>query len=456
MKRQRHIRTHVMATLIGLTCGVLLVVILVFNLSIHGYIRARAAAQLDSMSQNAAEMWHGGMRDKRGMEPFLNRPDRQTGMRGSAVIVDEEGRLLSVLSEEDEVSQELADSLAGKPIGEMDKQIVTLPSGTYAVSALRDPNQADKVLLVYVDMTAITAFSRQVNLILLAVILAAIALSVLLSRRFARELTSPVQTLSDFAREIGSGTLETRELSFPDVEFNTLAESMNHMVTELRDAKQKQETFFQNVSHELRTPLTSIRGNAEGIVCGLMEPKQAGRVILSESDKLGEMVEELLCLSRMGRSRPAGAAPPLDMREVLSLCVSEQRTAAEAKGIRFSFDFDETPVMLSIREQDAQRLFGNLLSNALRYAGTEVRLCCRREGTGVFASVADDGPGVLDADLPHVFERFYKGAGGKHGIGLAIAQSVAETYHGEISVHNDGGAVFEVRFHAGGENGIGT
>ena len=58
--------------------------------------------------------------------------------------------------------------------------------------------------------------------------------------------------------------------------------------------------------------------------------------------------------------------------------------------------------------------------------------------------------------LPHVFERFYKGAGGKHGIGLAIAQSVAETYHGEISVHNDGGAVFEVRFHAGGENGIGT
>ena len=306
MKRQRHIRTHVMATLIGLTCGVLLVVILVFNLSIHGYIRARAAAQLDSMSQNAAEMWHGGMRDKRGMEPFLNRPDRQTGMRGSAVIVDEEGRLLSVLSEEDEMGQELADSLAGHPIGEMDKQIVKLPSGTYAVSALRDPNQADKVLLVYVDMTAITAFSRQVNLILLAVILAAIALSVLLSRRFARELTSPVQTLSDFACEIGSGTLETRELSFPDVEFDTLAESMNHMVTELRDAKQKQETFFQNVSHELRTPLTSIRGNAEGIVCGLMEPKQAGRVILSESDKLGEMVEELLCLSRMGRSRPAG------------------------------------------------------------------------------------------------------------------------------------------------------
>ncbi len=449
MKRQRHIRTHVLATLIGLTCGVLLVVILAFNLSVRGYIRSRVAAQLDAISRNAAEMWHVGMREKRGMEPFLNRPDGQTGMRGSAVLLDEEGRLLSVLNEQDEVSQELADSLAGKPIEEMDNQIVTLPSGTYAVSALRDPNQADRVLLVYVDMTAITAFSRQVNIILLLVILAAIVLSVLLSRRFARELTSPVQALSDFAREIGGGSLETRALSFPDVEFDTLAESMNHMVSELRDAKHKQETFFQNVSHELRTPLTSIRGNAEGIVCGLMEPKQAGRVILSESDKLGDLVEELLYLSRMGRTRPAGEAQTLDLREVLSLCVSEQRAEAEARGIRFAFDFDEAPVMLRIREQDAQRLFGNLLSNALRYARSEIRLCCRREGEGVFASVADDGPGVSEEDLPHVFERFYKGAGGRHGIGLAIAQSVAESNQGEIRVHNDGGAVFELRFPTG-------
>ena len=383
------------------------------------------------------------------MEPNLNRPDRQTGMRGSAVLLDEEGRLLSVLSEEDEVSQELVDYLAGRTIGEMDKQNVTLPSGTYTVSALRDPNQTDKVLLVYVDMTSITAFSRQVNLILLIVILVAIVLSIRLSRRFARELTSPVQVLSDFAREIGSGSLETRELSFPDVEFDTLAESMNHMVTELRDAKHKQETFFQNVSHELRTPLTSIRGNAEGIVCGLMEPKQAGHVILSESDKLGEMVEELLYLSRIGRSRPADAVSELDLRELLSLCVSEQRAEAEAKGIRFTFDFDDAPVMLPIREQDGQRLFGNLLSNALRYARSEVRLCCRREGEWVSASVADDGPGVSEEDLPHVFERFYKGAGGRHGIGLAIAQSVAQSYHGEIRVHNDGGAVFDVRFPTG-------
>ena len=91
MKRQRHIRTHVLATMIGLTCGVLLVVIAAFNLSVRGYVRARVAAQLDSIEKNASEMWRGGMREHRAMEPFENRPDRETGMRGSGYIAVRRG-----------------------------------------------------------------------------------------------------------------------------------------------------------------------------------------------------------------------------------------------------------------------------------------------------------------------------------------------------------------------------
>ena len=177
-----------------------------------------------------------------------------------------------------------------------------------------------------------------------------------------------------------------------------------------------------------------------------MEPKQAGRVILSESDKLGDLVEELLYLSRMGRATPEGTVEPLDLRELLSLCVSEQRMEAETHGVTFSFAVDDAPVLLPVREQDAQRLFGNLISNAIRYAKNEIRLTCRMEHDEVVASVADDGPGISEEDLPHVFERFYKGAGGKHGIGLAIAQSVTEHYNGSLRAYNEDGAVFEVRF----------
>ncbi len=444
MKKQRHIQTHVLLTLAGLSCGLLLAVVLVFNLSIQSYIRSRVSQQLSTVSDSASQTWQGDMRERKG--PFDEHPDRVTGTRGSAVVLDGEGRLLAVLHGDEGVGRALAACFAGKkPSGEIPYQIIKLESGTYAVSVREDPVVRENYLLSYVDMTSLTAFTRQVNTMLAVIILTAIGLSIFLSRRFARSLSKPVRELTDFAAQIGGGNLETRDMQFQDMEFDQLAGSMNHMVTELKNAKQKQETFFQNVSHELRTPLTSIRGNAEGIVCGIMEPKAAGRVILSESDKLGGLVEELLYLSRVGRSVPTDTAQPLDLREVLSLCAYEQRTEAEGKGLTISYAFDDDPVMCAIREQDAQRLFGNLLSNAIRYAQREIRLTCRREDDAAFVAVADDGPGVSEEDLPHVFERFYRGAGGKHGIGLSIAQSVAESYHGSVSVKKEGGAVFEVR-----------
>ena len=103
-------------------------------------------------------------------------------------------------------------------------------------------------------------------------------------------------------------------------------------------------------------------------------------------------------------------------------------------------------MLLSVREQDAERMIGNLVSNAIRYAEKTVTLRCRNEENAVYLSVEDDGPGVAAEDLPHVFERMYKGKGGKHGIGLAIAEAAAKSCGGEITVRNAGGAVFEVRF----------
>ena len=158
------------------------------------------------------------------------------------------------------------------------------------------------------------------------------------------------------------------------------------------------------------------------------------------------MVEDILYLSRMGKAAPETEEAPLDLREVLSLCVSEQRAEAEKRGVGFDFAFDEEPVCLPIREQDAHRLFGNLISNAVRYSKSEIRLTCTKGEEGILVRVADDGEGVSEEDKPHIFERFYRGNGGMHGIGLAIARTVTERYRGTIAVHNDNGAVFEVRF----------
>ena len=446
MKRKRKLRTRLTVTMTALSCGVLLAVMLAFNIAVQSYIRSRVSTQLDTVTKDISEERRGNGHGK-GEKHFNEKPDRITGAEYSAAVLNSEGSVCSLLHGDGTVAEALADyvSSCGLSVG-TERKVVSLDGGTYTISLLADPVEEGKSLLIYADVTSITTFTNRVNIILLVVILTAVGISVLLSYRFAKSFSRPVQELSDFAADVGGGKLEQRELDFKDAELRQLADSMNRMVEELDQAKQKQETFFQNVSHELRTPLTSIRGNAEGILCGIIEPKVAGKVILSESDKLGGMVEDILYLSRMGKGRPEGEAEPVDLREVLSLCVSEQHTEAEKKHLSFAFDFDEDPVLLAFREADAERLFGNLISNAVRYAKKEIRLSCHTDDGKVTVRVTDDGPGIAPEDLPHVFERFYKGKDGKHGIGLAIAKAAAEAWNGTLQVHNDGGAVFEAVF----------
>ena len=442
MKKKRHLRTRLIVTLVGLTCAVLIAVAVAFNLSVRGYITSRVSAQLDSVSSSITDERRGSEHGK----PFDERPDRFTGSRGNAVLIRRDGSILSVLHGEREPAEQIAKLVAegGLKPGS-GYTTVTASDGEYAVTLCDDPVQDNAYLVSYVDVTALSAITSRVNILLIIIILAAILISVLLSLRFARSLASPVQTLSDFARDIGGGDLAPREMDFREVELSGLADSMNLMAAQLDESKRKQETFFQNVSHELRTPLTSIRGNAEGIVFGVMEPQAAGRVILSETDRLTSMVEDILYLSRMDRAADT-KAEPIDIREVLSLCVSEQRLEAEERGIGFDFDFDDDETLFPIKETDAERIFGNIISNAVRYAKSRITLSCHCTGGSVTVRIRDDGPGIPGKDLPHIFERFYKGEGGRHGIGLAIAKSAVEAYHGSISAGNDGGAVFTAVF----------
>lgn len=454
-KRWR-IRDRILVTLILLTAAILLAVALTFHLFVRAYVWNRASAQLDAIANSVSSLRARPERTGdpvpriRGKRKFDGGQDRVTGVRGNVVALDENGAVLDAPEEEAETARALSDYFSsGHELCErIRREAVSLGNGEYMVSVVRDALQESALLVCYVDVTAIKAFTGQVNLVLGVIICAALALSVLLSRWISRSFSEPVHRLSAFAEEIGRGDFQRREFRFRDAEFNTLAEAMNRMTEELKEANRKQETFFQNVSHELRTPLTAIRGNAEGIAYGLMNPKESANTILTEADRLTDFVEDILYLSRMGRAAPAGSVFPLDLRDILSLCVSEQRV--NAGELSFTFDFDDAPVLCSVREQDARQLFGNLISNAIRYASKTVHLSCRAMESGAYVSVRDDGAGISAEDMPHIFERFYKGVGGKHGIGLSIVQSIVDLYHGNITAENDNGAVFRVRLPGNG------
>ena len=183
---------------------------------------------------------------------------------------------------------------------------------------------------------------------------------------------------------------------------------------------ERQQTFFQNASHELKTPLMAIQGYAEGIQAGVMDTGGAADVILEESDRMTELVEELLDISKIDMGRQRLTLSETDIRELLYDGIRAVEPIA-AGGIAIVPDFPEKPVMVSCDDTQLRRAVTNILSNGVRYARSELRLTCRVDKRHVTIRIQDDGDGIAEEDLPHIFDRFYMGKSGKSGIEIGRA-----------------------------------
>ena len=253
--------------------------------------------------------------------------------------------------------------------------------------------------IMYIDIGPITRYIVTLNWVVFAVLLAISSVMCLLGYRFGRDIEKEAE---------------------------------------------RQQTFFQNASHELKTPLMAIQGYAEGIQAGVMDAGSAADVILEESDRMTELVEELLDISKIDMGRQRLTLSETDIRELLYDGIRAVEPIA-AGGITIVPDFPEEPVMVSCDDTQLRRAVTNILSNGVRYARSELRLTCRADKRHVTIRIQDDGDGIAEEDLPHIFDRFYMGRSGKSGIGLALTNEIIHLHRGTIRAYNgETGAVFEI------------
>lgn len=307
-------------------------------------------------------------------------------------------------------------------------------------------NSRTYYLLIYTNITPMQKFLDLLNLTLLLLMLGSGILSLLFFFGMAQKIENSLGKLKEYIMKAGRKEAISDMEPLAYEEFNDVATTVRHISLMLEGAEKSQKQFFQNASHELRTPLMSIQGYAEGIRAGVLKnEKNAANIIIEESRKMSDLVDEILFLSKLDTSNREAHLEEIDMKELLYSCSWSLKGIADQNKIEFVHDFPREYIAVYGDEKLLERAIRNIIGNALRYAKSRIGISCKREEQYIRIEICDDGKGIKEKDLPHIFERFYKGEEGKTGIGLAIARSIIKNQGGSIEAENDVGAKFIIR-----------
>jgi signal transduction histidine kinase len=308
---------------------------------------------------------------------------------------------------------------------------------TYYYAAEPAVQRKTFVLLRPTSVTASSASPFVIGLLVAAAVggVLAAAAAFLLSRRISR----PVGRVAAAARSLARGTHPDPVPVEGAAELATLAESFNALAEQLRRAQEAERNFLLSVSHELKTPLTAIRGYAEAVEDGAVEPREAAATVALEAARLERLVQDLLDLARMNRTDFAVTNSEIDLAEVAEDAVRRYQPQADAFGVSLAV-VTEGPAPAIADAGRMLQVVSNLVENALRLApaGGEVRLVAK---PGLLR-VEDTGPGLGDEDRAHAFERFYlhsrygrERAVGT-GLGLAIVKELTHAMGGSVEVES--------------------
>jgi signal transduction histidine kinase len=268
-----------------------------------------------------------------------------------------------------------------------------------------------------------------------------LALVLFSSSYFIGSIVNPVGQVSETARKIAQGDFSARLPKKTDDEIGELCEIINYMASELATAEQLKNDFISSVSHELRTPLTAIQGWAETVLTTGGEDRELLEkgmgVVISETGRLSQMVEELLDFSRMQSGRLRLVMARIDaLAELYEACLMYAQRARR-EGIGLVYEDDEAAVVYGDRGK-LRQVFVNVLDNAIKYSnpGGEVHIETTVTPQTLTVRVSDNGIGIRAEDLPKIKQKFFKADSTRRGsgIGLAVADEIITRHGGTFTI----------------------
>jgi signal transduction histidine kinase len=299
--------------------------------------------------------------------------------------------------------------------------------------------------------------------LLAAVGLFALALSVLVSAGLARRFTIPLRRLTEAARGLAEGDLTHRvpasevragssELAELAVQFNAMADRLQESVEIIRRDRDRSRDFLADVSHELRTPLAALRTFNELLTEGAADDPETRAEFLESSgqqiERLDWLAQNLLELSKLDSGLVLLDLRPEDLRAAVESAVEQTTAAARRRGVELSLHLPDAPIRIRHDPQRIGQVVANLVANAVKFTprGGSVSVDVAATPEGARIEVVDTGVGIDAAELPHIFERFYRGSRANEarssgsGLGLAIVRSIVDMHGGTVEVESHVGS----------------
>ena len=308
-------------------------------------------------------------------------------------------------------------------------------------------------------VTAIGNIDRQVLLTVLlvaGVMVAVVGLIVLSSMIFINNVVAPVSAVSEAAKRISGGSYGVQIPNKYSDEMGELVDNINDMSRKIGESERMKSEFISSVSHELRTPLTAINGWGETLLedesNDVQQLKRGVQIMVKESRRLTNMVEELLQFSRLEDGRFTLQVEDTDLQAELEDAIFTYRELFRQDGIQLEYEAGDEllPAIMGDPER-LKQVFCNVLDNAAKHGGSGKRIMTSiaREGSYQVIRIRDFGPGIPAEELPFVKQKFYKGSSKARGsgIGLAVCDEIVKLHGGTFEIGNaeGGGAVVTIR-----------
>ena len=331
----------------------------------------------------------------------------------------------------------------------------------YAVYLSGPDNAFECIIYVKDSQEEMRSFSWAIFEIIIQVLLIGLIVAVILSFFLAKAITAPIQSITKGAVKLAGGSFNRKieitsndEIGTLTVTFNDMAEKLKAMLDQSEELEQSRREFIATVSHELRTPLTNISIAAETIE-DVRAPEdfkaRCLNIILSESERMTKIVQDLLIVSRLDNRKMMWQFAVINLEDMAENIYETMRGEAEKNDQTLTLNTGRNIPVVYADKFRIEQVLVNVISNAIKYTqkGGKIDLSLSRynitDMPGVKFTVKDNGFGIPEEDLPRIFERFYRvekarsAEAGGTGLGLSIAKEIVTAHKGQITVDSTPG-----------------